>query len=138
MSRFKSSCTGDTGLVTLAWRSGRLAEGLACYRAAQFFEAHEHWEGVWLRLQEPEKSFLQSLVQVTAALHHFEAGNLIGAVSLLRRALNRLSRSPALFGGIEVAPLRAEIKGWLEAMESMPTVRPRDYPKIRPVNVRLD
>ncbi len=128
----------DTGRVTLDWSRDALADGLACYSATQFFEAHEHWESVWLTLQEPEKSFLQSLVQVTAAFHHFEAGNLLGAVSLLRRALNRLSQCSAVFGGIEVAPLRIEIKEWLEALESVPTARLAAYPRIRPVDARLE
>jgi uncharacterized protein len=128
----------ETGLVTLDWSSDPLAAGLACYSTAQFFEAHEHWEIVWLTLQEPEKSFLQSLVQVSAAFHHFNAGNLTGAVSLLRRAFSRLSQCPAVFGGIEVEPLLAEIKNWLEALESLPATYPAAYPKIRPVNTRLE
>ena len=122
--------------MTLDWSSDPLAMGLACYCAAHFFEAHEHWECVWLTLQEPEKSFLQSLVQVTAAFHHFQADNRAGAVSLLRRALNRLSQCPAVFGGIDVASLRAEVEEWLQALESAPTTRPPAYPKIRPVDAR--
>jgi len=128
----------DTERVTLDWSSDPLAAGLACYRATQFFEAHEHWEIVWLTLQEPEKSFLQSLVQVSAAFHHFKAGNVTGTVSLLRRALNRLSQCPAVFAGIEVAPLRAEINEWLEAPGSVPATYPTAYPKIRPTNTRLE
>jgi uncharacterized protein len=128
---------GDTGLVTLDWSSDPLAAGLACYRSAQFFEAHEHWEIVWLTLQEPEKSFLQSLVQVSAAFHHFNAGNIPGAVSLLRRAFRKLSQCPTVFGGIEVAPLCAEIEEWLEALESLPATYPAAYPTIRLVNARL-
>jgi predicted metal-dependent hydrolase len=126
----------DTERVTLNWSSDALADGLACYSAEQFFEAHEYWESVWLTLLEPEKSFLQSLVQVTAAFHHFETGNLTGAVSLLRRALNRLSQCPVVFGGIQVAPFRAEVKEWLEALESVPAARLAAYPKIRPVDAR--
>lgn len=128
----------DTGRVILDWSSNPLAAGLACYSTAQFFEAHEHWEIVWLTLHEPEKSFLQSLVQVSAAFHHFKSGNLTGAVSLLRRAFKRLSQCPAVFGGIEVEPLRAEVKEWLLALENVPTAHPAAYPKIRPSGTRLE
>jgi len=127
----------DTGRVILDWSSDALANGLACYSTAQFFEAHEHWEIVWLTLQEPEKSFLQSLVQVSAAFHHFENGNITGTVSLLRRALKRLSQCPAVFGEVEVAPLCAEINDWLEALQRTPAARPAAYPQIRLVNARL-
>lgn len=127
-----------TGRVTLDWSRDPLTAGLTCYCAAQFFDAHEHWESVWLTLEEPEKSFLQSLVQVTAAFHHLQADNPTGAISLLRRALKRLSLCPAVFGGIDVASLRNEIEEWLQALGSKPTSRPHTYPKIRPIDARLE
>jgi len=118
--------------VTLDWNCDELAEGLGCYRRGEYFLAHEHWESVWLRLDEPEKSFLQALIQVTAAFHHLDAGNRAGMASLLRRALRRLERSPAQFGGIEVAALRREISEWLHALESAAPVTPAGPPRICP------
>ena len=47
--------------MKLIWTEGELGEGLRCYRAQEFFAAHEHWECVWLRSKEPEKTFLQGL-----------------------------------------------------------------------------
>lgn len=127
-----------TGWVILDWSSDPLAAGLACYCATQFFEAHEHWESAWLTMQEPEKSLLQSLVQVTAAFHHLQADNRTGAISLLRRALKRLSQYPAEFGGIDVASLRTDIEECLQAIESAPVTRLPAYPRIRPVDARLE
>jgi hypothetical protein len=98
------------------WTSGPLAEGLRCYRDEEFFDAHEHWEGVWLRCGEPEKTFLQALIQVTAAFHHLKRGNRVGAASLLRGALRRLEGFPSEFEGVAVEALRTEIQGWLEAL----------------------
>jgi uncharacterized protein len=115
--------------VILDWRSGALAEGLGCYRRAEFFEAHEYWEGVWLQLEEQEKSFLQAVIQTTAAFHHFQTGNRIGAASLLSRALRRMDACPVCFGGIEVERLREEIRKWVVALESgMPV--PEAVPEI--------
>ena len=85
--------------MTFDWSCGALAEGLGCYRREEFFLAHEHWEAVWLGAEEPEKTFLQALIQVTAAFHHLQRGNVVGAVSLLRAALRRLEAYPAEFGG---------------------------------------
>ena len=104
--------------MELDWTDGPLAQGLACYRAGEFFEAHEHWELVWLELPEPEKSFLQALIQVSAALHHFRRGNPVGAISLLRRALRRLERSDACFAGVHVAMLRQGVREWLGGLEN--------------------
>jgi uncharacterized protein len=104
--------------MKLDWRSGALAEGLGCYRRAEFFEAHEHWESVWLQLEEPEKSFLQAVIQTTAAFHHFQTGNRIGTASLLGRALRRMDACPVYFGGVEVGRLRTEVRKWVLALES--------------------
>lgn len=123
-------------VMTMDWSCGGLAEGLACYRRAEFFEAHEHWEAVWLQLSEPEKSFLQSLIQITAAFHHFEKGNYAGTTCLLQRALKRLSRYPANFGGIRVAPLRSEVEDWLRLIESGAPSTHAPRPHISPHNTQ--
>jgi uncharacterized protein len=98
------------------WSCGALAEGLECYRREEFFLAHEHWEAVWLGSQEPEKTFLQALIQVTAAFHHLQRENVVGAVSLLKAALRRLEPYPPLFGGIDVARLREEVGRWVQVL----------------------
>ena len=102
------------------WTSGDLFEGLRCFHSGAFFEAHEHWELVWLAAQEPEKTFLQGLIQVTASFHHFQRGNYAGTSSLLRAALRRLDKYPEAYAGIAVAPLRLEIRSWLQALENVP------------------
>jgi predicted metal-dependent hydrolase len=103
--------------MSLNWTDGPLALGLECYRAGEFFEAHEHWELVWLELCEPEKSFLQALIQVSAAFHHYRRGNVMGAISLLTRALRRLERCDAHFAGIAVEKLRAGVRAKLRGLE---------------------
>ena len=118
--------------MPLDWKSGALAEGIRCYRNLEFFDAHEHWESVWLQLQEPQKTFLQALIQITAAFHHLQAGNTRGATSLLRRALRRLEIYPASFEGVDLTQLRREVGAWLKALESGADAQPVDYPRIWP------
>ncbi|HEY3927682.1 MAG TPA: GNAT family N-acetyltransferase [Candidatus Koribacter sp.] len=100
------------------WTTGDLSEGMSCYRRGQFFEAHEHWEAVWLRMEEPEKTFLQALIQVAGAFHHFHRDNRNGARSMMRKALQKLEKYPAEFGGIEVETLRGNLRGWLVAFDT--------------------
>jgi|SRR5690348_12556748 len=116
--------------MPLDWTSGDLAEGLRCYRSAEFFLAHEHWEGVWLQLEEPEKSFLQALIQTAAAFHHLNAGNPAGTASLLRRSLRRLELCPASFAGIATGPLCGDIREWLQAIERGADPLPARIPAI--------
>jgi predicted metal-dependent hydrolase len=100
------------------WTRGALAEGLRLYDAGEYFAAHEAWEDVWLRAQEPEKMFLQGLIQVTAAFHHLQRNNPQGTAQLLQAALGRLERYPARFIGISVASLCDDIRECLRALEA--------------------
>jgi uncharacterized protein len=115
------------------WSSGPLAKGLSCYHAGEFFEAHEHWEVVWLACPEPEKTFLQSLIQVSAAFHHLARGNRVGARSLLTRALRRLEHYPGTYGGTSVATLRDSLRAWLLAIDTAPPAQWPPYPHILPL-----
>jgi uncharacterized protein len=116
--------------MTLDWNSGALAEGLHCYRSEAFFLAHEHWESVWLESHEPDKTFLQALIQVTAAFHHFQRDNSRGTISLLKAALRRLEPYPDSFGGVALKPLRDDIRSWLQLLESEEAPLHRPFPQI--------
>jgi predicted metal-dependent hydrolase len=117
--------------VPLDWTCGELSEGLRCFHSGAFFECHEYWELVWLAAQEPEKTFLQGLIQIAASFHHFQRGNCVGTISLLRSALRRLDRYPEVFAGIAVAPLRVAIRSWLEALETIPQSAPPPFPQVQ-------
>lgn len=116
--------------MPLDWSAGGLAAGLGCYRNQEFFDAHEHWEDVWNELAEPEKSFVQGLIQLTVAMHHFQHANVAGAQSLLRRALVRFDRCSACFGGVDLAGLRKEVRAWLDALDGGAASLPA-FPVIR-------
>jgi uncharacterized protein len=112
------------------WTQGELAEGLRCYRSQQFWHAHEHWESVWLRLQGEEKTFLQALIQTTAAFHHLQRKNDAGATSLMQGALRRLDPLPPKFGGIDVDGLRQDLRAWLVALDQPDAGAALPFPKI--------
>lgn len=120
----------------LDWNSAPLSEGLACYRREQFFEAHEHWELAWLKLTEPEKSFLQAIVQITAAMHHLRRGNSVGGASLLRRSLKRLTLCGSDFGGIKVEPLSRALAVTIEAIGHEARPGEISAPEIQLANAR--
>ena len=102
------------------WTRGALAEGLRLYDAAEYFAAHEAWESVWLAAQQPAKTFLQGLIQVTAALHHQQRENRLGTLRLLRAALGRLEVYAADYGGISVDLLCEDIRVGLRTLEMDP------------------
>ena len=114
------------------WTDGALAEGLRLYEAGEFFTAHEAWETVWLELPEPEKTFLQGLIQVTAAFHHWRRNNRLGTVLLLQAALRRLDRYPQRFGGISVNLLCHDIRERLRTLEAGEPASQLVSPRIHP------
>jgi predicted metal-dependent hydrolase len=116
--------------MTLNWTDGALAKGLACYRRAEYFDAHEHWESVWVNSQGQERNFLQALIQTTVALHHLQRGNLAGARSLLQRALLRLAPCSSGFGGIEVTLLRTEISQLVQNLDEQIPNELAQYPQL--------
>ena len=115
------------------WTRGSLAEGLRRYNAGEYFTAHEAWETVWLEAHEPDRSFLQGLIQVTAAFHHLRRNNHVGTGRLLHRALRRLELYPACFGGISVTTLCGDIRERIRALHADQPTPQLDRARILPV-----
>ncbi len=108
--------------------------GVALFNRRQFFEAHEVWEEIWLHASLPEKTFLQGLIQVTAAFHHHSRANLHGMESLLRRGLAKLDQFPASHRNLKIGALRASARAWLAALHSAHTTRSPRLPILKAQN----
>jgi hypothetical protein len=115
--------------MEMDWTTGALADGLRSYRSQEFFLAHEYWESIWIQCRQPEKTFVQALIQLACAFHHFQRGNLRGANSQLTASLRKLQNYSDAYAGIEVASLREEIGEWLLALASEPPRVPA-FPQI--------
>jgi hypothetical protein len=102
--------------MTFDWTHGPLTAGLHHYNAAEYFAAHEAWESVWLTAPQPEKLFLQALIQVTVAFHHLQRSNPLGATRLLTAALHKLEPYPPDFATLNVPLLRDDIRAHLRAL----------------------
>jgi uncharacterized protein len=91
--------------------------GITLFNQAAFFECHEVLEEVWRDAPEPDRKFLQALIQTAVALHHYSNGNPTGARSLFGRSLRNLANYPDEFGGLALSPLRQSIVHWQEALD---------------------
>src|SRR6202171_6830877 len=85
-------------------------KGLEAFNSGHFFDAHEHWEEVWLQTLDPEKMFLQGLIQVAAAFHHYSRANRQGTENLLRAGLTKGGRFPQVHGGLAREALRVAVR----------------------------
>ena len=108
------------------------ARGVALFNTRYFFEAHEAWEEIWLHTAPPEKTFLQGLIQVTAAFHHHSRENLRGTKSLLRAGLLKLDDFPPHHRGLHLEKLRKVARRWLDALDRGETVSWPALPRITP------
>lgn len=99
-----------------AEKQQKFQRGIHHFNSCEFFEAHEVWEEIWLTEPEPEKTFLQGLIQIAAAFHHYCRGNSWGAELLLAAGITKLSRFGSYHAGLEIAPLRDAAKSWARAL----------------------
>ncbi|HVB86206.1 MAG TPA: DUF309 domain-containing protein [Candidatus Dormibacteraeota bacterium] len=90
----------------------KFQRGIDLFNAREFFLAHEVWEEIWMHELEPEKTFLQGLIQLAAAFHHYVRGNSEGAQSLLAAAAVKLQRFASSDRRIDVAELRIQAITW--------------------------
>lgn len=97
---------------SLAWAQEMLEKGLA-------FNAHEVLEGAWKSCPEEERFLWQGLAQLAVGITHVQRGNVRGAVTVLRRAVERIDfddgEAPH---GIDRAGLIAYAEGLIEKLEA--------------------
>ena len=94
------------------------AKGVAQFNDGLFFECHDTLEEIWKGARGPSRAFFQGLIQAAVGFYHLGNGNRPGAITLLRRSLARLERYPGRYAGVELAPLRDAVAGWLACLES--------------------
>lgn len=109
----------------------KFERGLRHFNAREFFEAHEVWEEVWLVEAEPEKTFLQGIIQIAAAFHHYRRGNSDGAETLLAAGIVKIARFPASHRGLAIQELREEAKRWARTLGEMQSPGEERLPTIR-------
>ncbi|MFA9429260.1 DUF309 domain-containing protein [Egicoccus sp. AB-alg2] len=103
--------------------------GVALWNDERFFEAHECLEHVWHAAPEADADFWQGVIQVAVAGVHLQRGNLSGAISLFRRAAERLDPYPDVHRGVDVEQLRVACTGAVAALEDAGAVIEVGFPR---------
>src|SRR3984893_11322156 len=127
----KASDTGAAAENAAREHSGLFPAGLKQFNSRLFFDAHETWEEIWLVSPEPDKTFLQGIIQIAAAFHHYGRGNMRGTQSLLEAGLRRLGRFAHGHYGIDVESLRVAAREWAGALAAGIDPGPARVPQIR-------
>lgn len=101
-------------------RRNLFRRGVALFNHGHFFDAHEVLEDVWCSLPRDSPSgrqlrlHVQGMVQLAVAFHHESTGNLVGARSVLERAIRNLNGADIAFPDLDLERLRADLKPWRE------------------------
>jgi uncharacterized protein len=116
-------------LETLAYAQDLLDRGLA-------FNAHEVLEAAWKNGPDDERMLWQGLAQLAVGITHVQRGNVKGAISLLRRASNRLAHHgrPAPYA-IDAASLVNYADALIDDLEAAAEITPK---RLRPRLVSSD
>jgi len=93
-------------------------QGISLFNNAKFFDAHEALEDVWRAAPLGNKKFLQGVIQVAVAFHHYSTGNRLGMRSVLERAIRNLSEPAGIFGQFQLAPLLQSLGQWRDALDN--------------------
>jgi len=112
-------------------RDEKFQRGVLHFNAREFFEAHEVWEEIWLVESEPERTFLQGIIQIAAAFHHYRRANPDGAESLLAAGIVKLSRFPAHHHGLAIEDLRTAAKRWARSIGEGHKLEQAEIPQLR-------
>jgi tRNA (pseudouridine54-N1)-methyltransferase len=89
---------------------GPFARGARLFDAGAFFDAHEAWEERWrVERDEPQRRFLQGLIQIAAAFHKLvDLGSADAASRLLGKGLAKLDACPAQVADMNMGTFRDE------------------------------
>jgi predicted metal-dependent hydrolase len=98
--------------------------GVRLFNRGEFFLAHEAWEDWWRATPDPEKQTCQGIVQIAVAMHHVSTGNLVGARSVMERALRNLEGAENTFGGLDIVQLRDDIRSVIRQLGSSEEIKP--------------
>ena len=114
-----------------------LAAAIHCFDAGQYLAAHELFEELWEASEGLESDFFKGFVQAAICLHHFEAGNLEGAVKLYSGHRRCLAPFLPNHEGIDVARFLVDMQRALRPVLDRPLggtaafpegARPRIFP----------
>ena len=75
----------------------------------KYWKTHEVLEGIWKNTFGDEKSLLNGIILVAAALVHYQKGELAICISILKRALAKLERSYGNYHNIDIDSLKNEV-----------------------------
>jgi predicted metal-dependent hydrolase len=94
-----------------------LEDGRRAFNLGEFYESHEFWEDVWNEIDDPERTWVQGMIQVATGLHKLQRERPDVCRTLLQKALTKLADVPPALFGYDLARLCADARRVYHAVE---------------------
>ncbi len=86
----------------------------------RFWECHEVLEGVWKKTFEGEKDLVQGIILVAAALVHYQKNENEICLSIMKRAMEKLSSAGGVYHGINIDLFRQTVSDMISSKKILP------------------
>jgi uncharacterized protein len=95
-------------------------EAVAYFNSERYWECHETLESVWRPSKGEERSLVQGIILVCAALVHEQRGERDVALGIYRRAIPQIVWKERAYNGVDIPRLRKNVERSLEKGELLP------------------
>lgn len=106
--------------------------GIDLFNAGEYYECHEVLEDIWVISCGQEKLFYQGIIMAAVAFYDYEVGRFGAALTMHRKAKERLEQLPDRFMSLDVKTFIHQLDEFFtftvdEARtgQHQPTIRPR-------------
>ena len=116
----------------------RLTTAIELFNRREYFDCQELFEQAWHDSEGTDKRLLESLMQLSVALHlFFNRGGGKGTTSLLQRCLIGLDEYQSPYLDIDLESLAAEVGVYLDDIKASDARAPRLFERWRVPKIRL-
>lgn len=112
----------------------RYAEGVELFNQRQFYACHDVFEALWHEAIEPDRTFLQGILQIAVGLHHLSNANRRGATILLGEGCARLQDYQPDYADVDVTDL---LESSRQILTQLQTLAPDDSGKAIAIGLGL-
>ena len=96
----------------------KILQGIELFNDEKYWECHEYLEDLWLEdIADNARMVYWAVLQIAVSLYHLREDNLVGAVGLLKKAKDKLSRcekhkveTPLLFDHLDWSHFKETVR----------------------------
>ena len=110
-------------------------QGIEAFNAGEYYRQHDLFEALWMQETGPVRDLYRAILQVGVAYYQIRRGNRRGAIKMLLRSRQWLTRLPEACQGVDVRQLREDAARVRAALEDLNDISAFDQSLLRPVRL---